>query len=169
MAEQTTEKSDKKSNKGLIIGGIIGAIVVIAAIIALIVINPFKKVDLTGSYELTGMEVDGEDQTSTLGLMKAFGIEATLEIENDKDGKLNIFGDEAKFTYDGKKFHFIPDESDEYDDDGAPTEADYTFKDDVLTLTYTTGSGVPEDAETLVPAESKTSTEKLIFTKKKEN
>ena len=45
----------------------------------------------------------------------------------------------------------------------------YTFKDDVLTLTYTTGSGVPEDAETLVPAESKTSTEKLIFTKKKEN
>ena len=157
MAEQTTEKPDKKSNKGLIIGGIIGAVVVIVAIIALVVINPFKKPNLIGSYELTSMIVDGEDQTSTLGLMKAFGIEATLEIENDKEGKLSIFGDDAKFTYDGKKFHF------EKDDDGSgPSEANYTAKDDTITLSYEETS---DDGE----GGTETSKEELVFTKKKEN
>ncbi|MBQ6127503.1 hypothetical protein IJI69_02315 [Candidatus Saccharibacteria bacterium] len=161
MAEQTTEKTTekaKKSNKGLIIGGIIGAIVLIAAIIALVVINPFKKVDLTGNYELTALEVNGEDQTSTLDLMKAFGISATLEIENDKEGKLSIFGDEAKFTYDGKKFHFEKSDDDEED---TPTEADYTTKDDTITITYETSS---DDGDGNI----ETGNEKLTFTKKKD-
>lgn len=161
MAEQTTEKTTektKKSNKGLIIGGIIGAIVLIAAIIALVVINPFKKVDLTGNYELTALEVNGEDQTSTLDLMKAFGISATLEIENDKEGKLSIFGDEAKFTYDGKKFHFEKSDDDEED---MPTEANYTTKDDTITITYETSS---DDGDGNI----ETGNEKLTFTKKKD-
>lgn len=161
MAEQTTEKTTekaKKSNKGLIIGGIIGAIVVIVAVIALVVINPFKKVDLTGNYELTALEVNGEDQTSTLGLMKAFGISATLEIENDKEGKLSIFGDEAKFTYDGKKFHFEKSDDDEED---MPIEADYTTKDDTITITYKTSS---DDGDGNI----ETGNEKLTFTKKKD-
>lgn len=161
MAEQTTEKTTekaKKSNKGLIIGGIIGAIVLIAAIIALVVINPFKKVDLTGNYELTALEVNGEDQTSTLDLMKAFGISATLEIENDKEGKLSIFGDEAKFTYDGKKFHFEKSDDDEED---MPTEANYTTKDDTITVTYEISS---DDGDGNI----ETGNEKLTFTKKKD-
>ena len=177
MAEETIKSreektSDGKSKKGLIIGCIAAAVVVIAAVVALIIINPFKKVSLIGQYDLTGMEVDGEDQSSTISLMKAFGMTASLEIESDTEGKLSIFGDEAKFTYDKNKLHFEKSEDDDESSSIDATDADYTFKDDTITITYTqtkTEDDEDYDDEDSSSSESKTSTEKLIFSKKKDN
>lgn len=148
MAEKTKEtkntkdtKETKKCKKGLIIGCVVAAIVVIAAIIALVVINPFKKVNMVGKYELSGLVSDGEDQSDSLALLKAFGMSYELEITDDKNGKITVLGHDVDFTYDGKQFHFdssiFDDEDDE--DDGDSTEvvkkdADYTFKDDKITI-----------------------------------
>lgn len=140
--KKTEQKADKKSKKGLIIGCIVAAVVVIAAIVALVIINPFKKASMIGKYDLTGMTADGEDQSSTLAALKAFGITAELEIIDDKNGKISIFGQDSDFTYDGKQFHFEYDEEetdseddeDDEDDTSVAKDADYTFKDDKITI-----------------------------------
>ena len=100
-------KAEKKCNKGLIIGAIVAGIAIVIAVILIVVfvvVKPFNK-NLTGKYDLTAMEIDGEDQSSSVALMKAFGMTATIEVENGKEGKISLFGDEAKFTYDGNTFH----------------------------------------------------------------
>lgn len=172
MAEETVKTTETNSKKGLLIGGIIAAIaVVIAAIIIFAIVKPFAKVNLVGKYDLTSMESNGEDQAETISLMKAFGMTATIEVVNDKEGKISMFGDEAKFTYDNEKFHFeksekIVDDEDEEDveDDEeieeeessfAGADAKYEFKDDKLTLIY-------EEEK-----DGEKNTEKLIFTKQK--
>jgi hypothetical protein len=157
MAEKTVEKSTenkdkKKLNLGVIIGCAVAAVLVIVAIIVFAVIKPFNK-DLTGKYDLTSMEVNGEDQASTVALMKAFGVSATLEVENSKEGKINIFGDEAKFTYDGSMFHFEKKDDGEDDDSLAGVDAKYETKDDTITIIHEE----EKDGEKNV--------EKLIFTK----
>ena len=164
MAETTVKETTEKTNsnkgnskKGLIIGAIIGAIVlIVAAILVFVVIKPFSRVSLVGKYDLTSMETNGEDQSSMIALMKAFGMSATIEIENDKEGKISMFGDEAKFTYDKDTFRF---ESTDDEDEGSlgGSEGKYEFKDGTLTLIHT----AEEDGET--------STEKLTFTKQKDN
>jgi len=145
MAETTKEtnkntaKDSKKSKKGLIIGCVVAAVILIAAIIALVVINPFKKVNMVGKYDLTSIVSDGEDQSSSLDLMKAFGLTYEIEITDDKNGKMNVLGEEINFTYDGKQFHFeMPTSEDDEGDsvEVTKTDSDYTFKDDKITLKY---------------------------------
>ncbi len=154
MAEETVTKDKKKLKTGVIIGCVVAAVLVIVAIIIFAVVKPFGK-NLVGKYDLTAMEVDGEDQSSTVALMKAFGVSASIEVENGKEGKFNMFGDEVKFTYDNDTFHFekkASDDEDEEESDG-PTDAKYETKDNTLTIIYTR----EKDGES--------STEKLTFTK----
>lgn len=135
---KSTEKSEtkdtkaktaaKKSNKKLIIGGIIAAVVVaiVAAVVAIIV-NVANKPSLAiGTYSLTSMEEDGEDQTESLALIKAFGLSANLEIKDKESGKLNLFGEEVEFKYDDKYIIVNSDEGEE--------KTEYTFKDNQLTF-----------------------------------
>lgn len=152
--EAKEAKATEKNNKSLIISAIIAGVAVIVAIILIVVfvvVKPFNK-NLVGKYDLTAMEVDGEDQASTVSLMKAFGMTATIEVENDKEGKISLFGDEAKFTYDGSTFHFEKTDTEEAEGiDGV--DAKYETKDNTLTIIYTQ----EKDGEK--------STEKLTFTK----
>lgn len=163
MAEEVTKAKDSKkteadktakcsNKKGLIIGCIIAAVVVIAAIIALIVINPFKKASMVGKYDLTGMTSNGEDQSEALSALKAFGIDAELEVYDDKSGAINIFGQDSKFTYDNNKFYFensiSEDDEDVEEDDSINREAEYSFKDNKITI--------------------KAEDEEMVFTKKSE-
>ena len=143
-------KDEKKSNMGIIIGCIVAVVLVIVAIIVFVVVKPFNK-NIVGKYDLTAMEVDGEDQSSTVALMKAFGMTATIEVENGKEGKISLFGDEAKFTYDGSTFHF--EKTEEEDEGFNGVDAKYETKDNTLTIIYT----AEKDGEK--------STEKLTFTK----
>ena len=154
MAETTKETKDtkdttcdKKCNfkqkKGLIIGCIAAAVVVIAAIVALVIINPFKNA-MVGKYTLTGIIADGEEQEDSLSLLEALGIKAELEIIDNNNGKISIFGQEAKFTYDDKQFHLESsvldsDDADDEEDGQVYSEeekrnADYTYKDGKITV-----------------------------------
>ena len=163
MAEEVTKAKDTKkpeesnttkkpNKKGLIICCIVAAVVVIAAIIALIVINPFKKASMVGKYDLTGMTSNGEDQSEALSALKAFGINAELEVYDDKSGAINIFGQDSKFTYDNNKFYFensiSEDDEDVEEDDSINREAEYSFKDNKITI--------------------KAEDEEMVFTKKSE-
>lgn len=152
--EKATKTEKKKFSKGAIIGCIAGAVVLIAIIVALIIINPFKRASMIGKYDLTGMTSNGEDQSSMIEALKAFGVTAELEITDDRNGKINIFGDSSDFTYDNKQFHF-EFKSDEEDDDEeidiSMKDADYSFKDDKITIKTTENNGSGE----------------MIFTKKK--
>ena len=130
---QKPEKCEKKpcNKKGWIIGGIIAAVLIIVAIIVFAVIKPFSK-SLVGDYELTGLiSSEGEDQSSSLALMKAFGISPELKITDGKSGTMTISDESVKFTYDGKKFYF---EAENEDDSEASKESEYSFKDDQITL-----------------------------------
>ena len=135
IKNQKPEKCEKKpcNKKGWIIGGIIAAVLIIAAIVIFAVIKPFNK-SLVGNYELTGLtSSEGEDQSSYLALMKAFGVSPELEITDGKSGAMTISGEKIKFTYDGKKFYFEVEDEDEEDSD-VPRESEYSFKDDQITL-----------------------------------
>ncbi|MBR3323809.1 hypothetical protein IKG16_02915, partial [Candidatus Saccharibacteria bacterium] len=130
-SEESTEK--KSCKKGLIIGGIIAAILIVAAIIIFAVIKPFSK-NMVGKYEITGLTSStGEDQSSYLSLMKAFGMNPEIEIIDGKTGTMSISGENIKFTYDGNKFYFEIDEEEEEDSE-ISRESEYTYKDDEITL-----------------------------------
>ena len=159
-ATKTEEKgssSEKKCNKGLIIGAIIGAIAIVIAIILIIVfvvIKPFSK-NMVGKYELTGLITDGKDQSSSLDLMKAFGITMEVEVTDDKNGKLIVYGQDVNFTYDNDKLHFDIKEDLSNEESGLEItndfkkDADYTYKDEKITI--------------------KTNGSEMVFSKKKEN
>ena len=100
-------KTNKKT--GLYVG--IGAAVV--AVIAIVVIVLFATgviggKSIVGRYELTGLrQADGTDASSTLALMKAFGMTLTVDFNADKTGKMvTTSGDqkqEVEFTWDDEK------------------------------------------------------------------
>ena len=154
MAEETvkakeSKKKEEKSKKGLIIGCIVAAVVaIVAAIIVFAVVKPFGRANMVGKYELTSITANGEDQSAALALMKAFGVSAELEITDDKNGKMSLYGEDTNFTYDGKQFHFQVEENEDEETSDTKKDADYTFKDDTITM--------------------KSDNSEMVFTKKKE-
>lgn len=153
MAEKTVEAKENKEatkkgeecnkcNKNFIVGAIIGGITLLIAailIVVFVVIKPFDN-KMIGKYDLTGIFADGKDQSDSLALMKAFGVTMEIEVTDDKNGKLVISGQDVKFTYDKNQLHFdmesIQDDEDSMFEltEGFKKDADYTFKDDKITL-----------------------------------
>ena len=97
-------EKNTKNNKGLIIG------IVIAVAVVLIIAGCFtfskgilgsKKI--VGYYELCEM-TSGEENYSheDLESLKSLGLNVTLELNEDKTGTLNLFGEEMNLTYDNK-------------------------------------------------------------------
>lgn len=127
-----TTKSDKKNSKNskkkFIIGGIIAAVAVaIIAIVVVVVVNLVNKPSLAiGTYTLTGIEEDGQDQSESLSLIKTFGLTATLEIKDKESGNLNLFGEEVDFKYDNKYIIVNGEDGEE--------KTEYTYKDNQLTF-----------------------------------
>lgn len=135
--KESKDSKCSKSKKGLIIGCIIAGIVLIAAIVTLVIINPFKKANMIGKYELVGLISDGKDQTESIPTMKAFGISLEVEITDNTKGKLTIFGENIDFTYDKDNIHFDLGslDSDQVEvTDGFQKDTPYTFKDEKLVI-----------------------------------
>ena len=117
------KKVEKKNGKKWLVAIIVVAIVaVLAATGVFVYAKFFASPNIAGTYELTGMESNGEDQSASLGVLKGLGLEATLELKEDKTGKLNLFGDESDVTYDKDQITI---------DDGT---AKYNYKDGTITL-----------------------------------
>ena len=136
----------KKMNKGIIACICVAVVAVIAAIVAVIVIN-VNKPNIVGKYTLTAtIDSEGNESTTTVDLMKAFGASETIEFRDDKTGILEVemgssfmsafSSDETdsdatntastKFTYDDKKLKGA---------EGNDFEADYEFKDGAVLVT----------------------------------
>lgn len=111
----TARKSESKKHLGVFIGIIAAAVV--AVVVAAVCFICFSKPKVVGTYKLTGIERDGEDQSSSISILEGLGMKATLELKEDKTGELDLFGDKSEVKYDNKQITI----------NGAST--DYTYKD----------------------------------------
>lgn len=159
MAEENakktnSKKTDKKVNKGLIAGIIAAVVAVIAIVVTVILINAAPKV--AGKYNLVAfVDSDGNESTTMVDFIKAFGGNYTIEFKNDRTGVLEVSVDSSlsssddgessdssnnsiKFTYTDKKVKF--------DKDGQTEEADYEYKDGTVKLNYD-GQGMKFEKE----------------------
>ena len=126
---KTTVKKAEKKNKGLIIGIIVAIVAVIALVVGIILIN-VNKDTVVGSYVLTGViDKDGKEDTQALGLMKAFGVNITLEIQEGGTGYMETYGEKTEFTWDEKNIK-------SKDDEGKEQSLNYTYKDGKITLEH---------------------------------
>ena len=117
------KKVEKKTSKKFFIGIIIAAVIAVLAATGFFVYTKFFATpNISGTYELTGMESDGEDQSDSITVLKGLGLKATLELKEDKTGKLDLFGDDSDLTYDKDKINI----------DG--NAASYSYKDGTLTI-----------------------------------
>ena len=117
------KKVERKNGKKCLIAIIIVAIVAVLAAAGVFVYTKFFSApNIVGTYELTGMESNGEDQSASLGVLKGLGLEATLELKEDKTGKLNLFGEESDVTYNKDQITINDD------------TANYNYKDGTITL-----------------------------------
>ena len=120
VKKPSAKKADGKMHKGLFIGIIIAAVVAVAA--AVICFFCFGRANVVGSYELTGIERNGEDQSSSLDILEGLGMTASLELKDDKTGELDLFGEKTPLTFDGNQITM----------NGVSTE--FTYKDGQLSL-----------------------------------
>ena len=136
----------KKMNGGVIAAIVIGVIAVIAAVVAVVVINVTKP-NIVGKYTLTAtIDSEGDESTTTVDFMKAFGTSETIEFRDDKTGVLEVKMDASflsaftsdetdsdvtnttstTFTYDDKKIKGT--------NDSGEFESEYEFKDGAIIL-----------------------------------
>ena len=124
MAEEAA-----KPNKKLIgiIAGIVAAVAVVAVVIVIALTSTPKVV---GKYNISAFIEDGEENTSMIDLIKAFGAEYTIEFRKDKTGTLKMgMGDEkqeVEFKYNDKELTATKD--------GEEQKMTYEYKDDTVTL-----------------------------------
>ena len=97
-AKPAAKKTTSKKHLGVFIGIIITAVVAVAA--AVVCFICFGGPNLAGTYTLTGIERDGEDQSSGIGILESFGKKATLELRDDKTGEMDLFGEKSEIKYD---------------------------------------------------------------------
>ena len=145
MAEEKTAK--KKMNKGVIVAICAGVVAAIVAIVAVVVVNVTKP-NIVGKYVLSAtIDSDGNESTTTVDFMKAFGANYKIEFKSDKTGVLEVTMDASylsaftddeddssaasnttttNFTYDDKKI--------KGSNDSGELEAEYEFKDGAVIL-----------------------------------
>lgn len=145
MAEEKTAK--KKMSKGVIAAICAGVVAVIAVVVTVIVINVTRP-SIVGKYVLSAtIDSEGNESTTTVDFMKAFGATYTIEFKGDKTGVMEVKMDASylsaftedetdskasnttttTFTYDDKKVKGT--------DDNGNFESDYEFKDGAVILT----------------------------------
>ena len=97
-----------------------------------------EKPDITGYYELTGMVNSGEEMASEeLELLRDMGMIVFLDIKDDTNAELNVFGDPMDLTYDLGAMKFYAEDE----------EIDFTYEDGVIVLSQ------DEDSMTLTKTE----------------
>ena len=95
----------KKTNKKLIIGIVVGIIAIIAIALTLILVLGNKNHNIAGTYDLVGMKSEGEEVSKDdIDLMKQYGLNVYLQVQEDNTGVLNMFGERLPFKYDKENF-----------------------------------------------------------------
>ena len=136
----------KKVNGGVIAAIVVGIVAVVAAVVAVIVINVTKP-NIVGKYVLSAtIDSEGNESTTTVDFMKAFGAGYEIEFKSDKTGVMKVTMDASylsaftgeddssaasnttttEFTYDDKKIKGSSETGE--------LEADYEFKDGAIIL-----------------------------------
>ena len=96
-----TRKAESRKHFGVFIGIIIAAVVAVAA--AVVCFICFGRQNLVGTYKLTGIERDGEDQSSSISILEGLGMKATMELKDDKTGEMDLFGEKSEVKYDNNQ------------------------------------------------------------------
>ena len=132
MAEEAAKPNKK------IIGIIAGIVAAVAVVVAIVVVALNSTPKVVGKYTIASFIENGEEQTSMVDLIKAFGAEYTVEFKKDKTGLLKMgMGDEKQeleFKYDDKEIKASKD--------GEEETMKYEYKDDTVTLTSKDGSAM---------------------------
>ena len=138
---------EKKKKTGLIVAICAAVVVAIAAVVTVLVINLNKGNAVVGKYNLYAtVDSEGNESTSIVDFLKAFGASETIEFKEDKTGLFEIKanggmfsafteGEDSNnsntsvpFTWDDKKIKSTSD--------AGNLDTEYTYKDDTVTLTY---------------------------------
>lgn len=126
--ENVINSEKTKNNQGLIIGIVIVAIIVLVAggyfLFSKGIVGGNVK-NVVGYYELYEMSSGEESYTyDELQSLKNLGLVVTLELNEDKTGELNLFGETMELTYDNKNMTV--------DGESSP----YTVKDDKISMEH---------------------------------
>lgn len=93
---------NKKTNKGLIIGLVVGVIAIVAIILVIVLTLGNKAKSIIGTYDLVGMVSEGEEiSKEDIELMKQYGLYVYIQVEDETNGVLTMFGEKLPFKYDG--------------------------------------------------------------------
>lgn len=131
--EKPAEKTEQKTKRtGLIIGIVAAIVVVVGVIVGVLLMTSGNKKVSAGTYEMTAMSENGQDMTSTVESLKAFGLTATMTIKDDGTGTLSLFGTDYSLTWDDKTVTY-GGQAVEYKFDGKTI----TFGNDETSLTFT--------------------------------
>jgi len=139
---------EKKKKTGLIAAICAVVVIAIAAVVTVLVINLNKGNAVVGKYNLYAtVDSEGNESTSIVDFLKAFGASETIEFKDDKTGLFEV-------KTEGGMFSAFTEDSDSsstgnisipfnWDDkkikstvESAPLDTEYTYKDDTVTLTY---------------------------------
>lgn len=126
--ENVINSEKTKNNQGLIIGIVIVAIIVLVAggyfLFSKGIVGGNVK-NVVGYYELYEMSSGEESYTyDELQSLKNLGLVVTLELNEDKTGELNLFGETMELKYDNKNMTV--------DGESSP----YTAKDDKISMEH---------------------------------
>lgn len=134
----------KKVNKGLIAAICAVVVIAIAAVVTVLVINLNKGSGVVGKYTLSATVDSAGNEVDTTAASSMMSY--TLELKDDKTGKMVIKVDMSAYsdyvddpstlksettsdiTYDDKKMKISTN--------GVEVEADYEYKDGILTVEY---------------------------------
>ena len=139
-----------KPNKCIIAVVILAVIALVATVVTAAIVVNTKKPSVIGKYTLVAsINENGEEDTSTVDTLKVFGAKYIAEFKEDKTGSLKaeldgsglgaLMGENTdtselatiNFTYDGNTIKATNDE-------GEVSEATYTYKDGIVTITMGT-------------------------------
>lgn len=59
--------------------------------------------NLAGTYSLSSLLINGQDETSNIGVLEASGLYCELEISENGSGAINVFDDKADVVFDGER------------------------------------------------------------------
>ncbi len=106
----------KNSKVGLIAGICAGVVAIVGIVVAVILISKGGADPVVGNYEAYSTIKDGKEETTSISLMKAFGVTITIEFKKDGTGEMVTSTNGSMFS------------SDEDSESSEPTKQVSTFK-----------------------------------------
>lgn len=141
----------KKVNKGLIAGICAAVVVVIAVVVTVVVIN-VTKFNIVGSYRISAvLDADGNETQDSLSMLKAFGMDYSIEFKDNKTGVFKIKMDSDTMGSLVQSFASAFSEGEESVDTGditskipSETNIDFTYDDKKIKMSSSSFSTASE-------------------------